>query len=89
MSTIAEKSYLTPPEVADLLGIAAEKVVGCIRRGELLAFDVANPGSTRPRFRVSREALQQFLASRSTRRPEKPQRRRRKRPPQPRHFANV
>lgn len=54
--------YLTPPEIAKLLRVSHEKVVGWIRRGELATVNVGN--GTRPRFRISQESLDAFLRKR-------------------------
>ncbi|MCK6477198.1 MAG: helix-turn-helix domain-containing protein [Phycisphaerales bacterium] len=59
--------WLTPPEVAALLRIRLEKVLGWVRDGRLLAVNVAADGSSRPRWRISRAALELFLAARSNR----------------------
>jgi len=55
---------LTPPEVAERLGVAPEKVVAWIRKGELRAINVANRGCVRPRYSISPEALEDFENSR-------------------------
>jgi excisionase family DNA binding protein len=52
--------YLTPPEVAKRLGVSPDAVRGWIRSGELKAINVADLKKSRPRFRVSLEALAQF-----------------------------
>jgi excisionase family DNA binding protein len=57
-------SYLTPPTVAERLGIDVHRVLGWIRRGELRGVNVGD-GSQRPRFRVSEADLQVFLAARA------------------------
>lgn len=54
--------YLTPPEIAKLLRVSHEKLIGWIRRGELAAVNVGN--GTRPRFRISQESLDAFLRRR-------------------------
>lgn len=73
--------YLTPPEIAKLLRVAPDKVLGWIRRAELRAVNVGN--GTRPRYRVSREALDAFLQAREVQPPPPRQvRRRREQPPE-------
>ena len=52
-------SYLTPPQVAKLLKVRREKVVGWIKAGKLRAIDVAEGGS-RNLYRVSQAALDEF-----------------------------
>lgn len=51
---------LTPPEVAKLLRVSPETVLGWIRSGELRAFNVASRSSMRPSYRVDPDALEQF-----------------------------
>jgi excisionase family DNA binding protein len=58
---------LTPPQVARLLAVKADKVLAWIGAGELAAVDVRSPGATRPRWRITQEALDGFLARRSAR----------------------
>jgi excisionase family DNA binding protein len=68
-----EPPFLTPPEVARLLRVSPEKVYGWIRRGELRAVNVGN--CSRPRYRVSRDNLEAFLAAREVQPPpQRPQR---------------
>ena len=59
--------WLTPPEVAALLRVRLEKVLGWVHDGRLLAVNVASDGSTRPRWRISQAALEAFLNARSNR----------------------
>ena len=74
-------TYLSPPQVAKLLGVKPAKVLAWIKRGELRAHNVADSRSGRPRWRVSREALDAFLAARSCRPSDQVARPRRKRRP--------
>lgn len=72
----------TPPQVAKLLLVKPGKVVGWIDSGELEAFNVANAGSKRPRWRITQEALDDFLRRRASRPASpKPARRRQRRTP--------
>lgn len=66
----ALKPYLTPPDVAKLLRVSNEKLLGWIRRGELTAVNVGN--GNRPRFRISPESLNAFLKVREVQPPPKP-----------------
>lgn len=73
--------YLTVRAIADQLGVTAHTVLGWIARGELAACNVGRtPSAGRPSWRVSREALDRFLASRQPI-PPPPSRRRPKRDP--------
>jgi excisionase family DNA binding protein len=75
LSAYAPQPYLTPPEIAKLLRFSQEKVLGWIRRGVLWALDVGN--GRRPRYRVSRTALDDFLKAREFKPPSpRPERKR-------------
>lgn len=63
----ADTPYLSPPEVAALLGVAAIKVTRWILSGELRATDVSTGRKVKPRWRVKRTDLEEFLAGRSNR----------------------
>ena len=55
---------LTPPIIAERLGVATAKVIGWIRSGELKAINVANRGCSKPRFSISPDALEDFERAR-------------------------
>ena len=57
--------YRTPPEVADLYAVNANKVLGWIRSGELRATNVAASLIGRPRWRISPADLAVFEQRRS------------------------
>lgn len=68
MNTPTESSgqaYLTPPKVGALLGVGHDKVLGFIRTGELRAIDLSTTRGKRPRWRISPDDLNAFLARRS------------------------
>jgi hypothetical protein len=52
--------YLTPPELAKLWRVSPEKVIAMIRGGQLAAVNLASRGSSRPRYRISRDAIRNF-----------------------------
>jgi hypothetical protein len=55
-------------EVADILATSQSRVLTLIHSGEIDAVDVSeNPGTGRPRWRVTPEALQRFAEQRSSR----------------------
>jgi len=57
---------MTPPAVAERLGVDPDRVRGWIVRGELRAVDVSErPGQGRPRYRVLLEDLDAFLTARA------------------------
>lgn len=71
--------FLTPPALARRLAVKPEKVRAWILRGELEAVDVSDrAGLGRPRWRISQQAIEKFLARRSAQPPPKPVRRRRR-----------
>ena len=57
-------TWYTPPEIAKQLRVDVAKIIARIRAGELVAIDVSTPGSRRPRYRISDEALQDFILRR-------------------------
>jgi len=67
------KISMTPPDVARYLGIDAAKVLDWIRDGELKAYNVAARSSGRPRWRIEKEALDEFLRRRQSPVPLAPQ----------------
>jgi excisionase family DNA binding protein len=68
----------TVAEVAKRLSVQDDVILGHIRSGRLAAVNVGL-GSRRPRWRISTESLEQFLALRtSVGQPEKPRRRRKR-----------
>ena len=70
---------LTPPQVAQQLGVSPDKIRAWIDKGELSATNVAAAGSSRPRYRVSPEDLAKFQMRRQkVKPPPKPTRRPRK-----------
>jgi len=69
-------TWMTPPQVAKLLGIDPGKVVAWIRRGELVAVNVAESTEGRPRYRISPEALEAFFSRRQAKPTQQVRRRR-------------
>ena len=63
-SSQADPTWLTPPQLAKQLGVDAQKVLGWIRSGELRAVNVAERACLRPRWRISAEAIEEFLRRR-------------------------
>jgi hypothetical protein len=76
-SEIAQRSKLTPPQIAEQWGISPEKVIAWIRRGELRAINVAERRSGRPRYVVDIDDLEAFEGSRMVSPPARTVRRRR------------
>lgn len=72
--------FLTPSEVAKILKVSPETVIGWIRKAELRAVNVGS-GTRRSRFRVSKESLDEFLRLREVQPPAPRQSRRRRTEP--------
>jgi hypothetical protein len=70
--------WLTPPQIARRLRCRSSKVIVWIRKGALRAVNVAeDPNGKRPRWRISPQALEDFLTARANRAPAAPRRRKR------------
>lgn len=59
--------WATPPEIAKALRVDPSTVLSWVKTGELRASNLASRSATRPRWRISREALEAFLAGREPR----------------------
>ena len=59
--------WFTPGQVAACRRVSVSKIYGWIRSGELEAVDHARTRGSRPRWKVSREALSMFDRCRSNR----------------------
>lgn len=70
--------YLSPPQYAARLGVKPGKVVAWCKTGELRAINTAAKQSSRPRFKISPDAIIAFENSRGPKPPAAPRRRRRK-----------
>ncbi len=79
---------LTPDEIADRLRVTAEQVRALIRKGQLPAINVG-AGSKRPLYRISEEALEEFIAGRQQETPGPTVRRFKRLPPVPDHFPKL
>jgi hypothetical protein len=68
---------VSPREYATRLGCKVERVLGWLKRGELTGINTSDCQS-RPRWRISLDAIEKFEAGRSSRPPApKPKRRKR------------
>ena len=57
-----QRTWFTPPAVADLLGVGVTRIYGWIYSGELQAVNLG--GKKRARYRISQEAVRDFLNNR-------------------------
>jgi hypothetical protein len=65
--TPQERTLITPPELALELGVTEAKIHAWIASGQLRAVDLTSAKATkRKRFGITREAIAEFLAARST-----------------------
>ncbi len=84
----ADGKLLTPDEAAEQLRVTPEQVRSLIRRGQLAAINVGT-GAKRPMYRITHEALREFVSRRWQSGIEARQGRRR-RPPRVRdHFPDL
>lgn len=60
-------SLLTVMQIAERMQVDVGKILGFIHAGELRAINVAKSKKTRPRWRITEEAFEQFLNARSSR----------------------
>ena len=60
------REYLTTSDIAEMLGVAIDKVHGWLASGELRAINVAQRPGGRPRWRISRADLDAFLSARAS-----------------------
>ena len=78
--------FLTPPQVAKILGVSADHVVKFIGRNELRAVNTSL--SPRPRWKVDPAELQAFILRRSNGEPTAiPSRRRKRQEPPAKHYV--
>lgn len=75
---VSAPAYLTPPAVARLLGVKPSKVIAWVRSEQLRACDLSERRGRRPRWKISPQALEEFLAGRSNQRPKAAASRRRR-----------
>jgi excisionase family DNA binding protein len=75
----ADTSFLTAPEISKLLRCRQSKVTNWIRSGKLQAVNLSD--GQRPRYRVARTALDDFLAAQAVVPESKPARRQRREKP--------
>ena len=57
---------LTPPQLARIWGVAAEKVTALIHSGQLKAINLATDPTGRPRFRIYMSEVERFEAARAS-----------------------
>jgi hypothetical protein len=60
----ATDNAMSPADAAKAMGKSRKSVLALIRTGELAATDERNPGSDRPRYRITPEAIADWRASR-------------------------
>ena len=78
-SAAPSTAWLTPPQVAEQLAVDPSKVIVWIKRGELVAVNLASRIDGRARYRISAEALGEFLRRRTATPTARPTRSRRRR----------
>lgn len=71
-------TYRTPRELAELWQCSVEHVLDLIRSGRLRGFSLSKPGSKRPRWRVSTDAITEYESQHCAQVAVKPSRRQRR-----------
>jgi len=74
-SARVQRETISPPMLARMLGVGLDKVHAWIKSGELIASNLATLPTQRPRWQVTREAVEQFMLRRANRTPTRRQRR--------------
>jgi len=88
----APQGYITPTELAAMWRVCVDKVLAFIKSGELQAFNVASRKSKRPRYLITKQAIEDFEKSRRARSippdepPPSPRRGRPSQPPKKSYF---
>jgi len=85
-SPSAVRSFYSPPQIAELLGIDVGKCLDWIHSGELPASNIATVTGGRPRWRISAADLDAFLERRKPQSAAKPARRRKPSGYQPKYY---
>ena len=60
-----ESEIFTPPQLAKRYGVNVDKVIRWILAGELAAMNLATRADGRPRYKITREAVEAFEARRA------------------------
>ncbi len=58
--------FFTPPQLAEEFGVDADKILGWIRSGQLIAINMVATTGGRPRYRISAEEAEAFLKRRGS-----------------------
>ena len=66
MNAPEPRLYCTTRQVADELGTSIDRIVDLIHAGQLIAIDISTRTGGKPRWRISRQTLDQFIARRSS-----------------------
>lgn len=59
-----ERQVYTTPELAEIWGVAPEKIIAWIKSGELRAANLAKSRRNRPRFSIAKSDAEAFWLSR-------------------------
>jgi transposase len=66
MVKAVERQFMSPPQVAELLGVGVAKIHYWITAGELVAVNLATDPGKRPRWGVKIESIDQFQKRRAS-----------------------
>lgn len=60
----ASRKFQSVAEVASMLGVGENKVLGWIGSGDIVATDVSQSQTCRPRWRIATEEVKRFVSAR-------------------------
>lgn len=63
---MAETVYFKPRQVAERIGTSPDRIIDLIHAGHMLGIDIRSPGARRATWRISSEALEDFIRRRSS-----------------------
>ena len=81
-----QRQFLSPPKVAELLGVGVAKIHYWIEAGELEAVNLASDHGKRPRWGVSLDSVERFKERRLAIQRSKPANKRPRRPFESRRY---
>lgn len=60
----SDRQFQTVPQVAEMLGVGANKVLAWIHSGDIIATDLSQSQNSRPRWHIATAEVERFIASR-------------------------
>jgi|GEM_PF-3527680 len=60
----SDRQFQTVPQVAEMLGVGPNKILGWIRTGDIVATDLSQSQNARPRWHIATAEVDRFVAAR-------------------------